>query len=187
MPAVDVPDEQHERSLAAQENDKSADSLLPDTRYDTGTFVRSPGVRPTPVMTGQFSVTPTPQAIPRSTNPKDRIGITKPPIHLVPPVAIIHESMAMKDGAEKYGPYNWRGESVSASVYIAACYRHLMAWFDREEHAQDSGVHHLGHARACLAIILDAMSVGKLVDDRPSPGFSGNLLPLLSTSKKERE
>jgi len=44
----------------------------------------------------------------KSTNPKDRIGIKKPPIHLVPPVAIIHEAMAFKDGADKYGPYNWR-------------------------------------------------------------------------------
>jgi len=95
--------------------------------------------------------------------------------------------MAFKDGAEKYGPYNWRGESVSASVYVAACYRHLHAWFDREELAQDSKAHHLGHARACLAIILDAASVGKLVDDRPPTGFSATLLSLLTTSEKEKK
>lgn len=119
-----------------------------------------------------------------STNPKDRIGVKKPPIHLVPPVAIIHEAMAFKDGAEKYGPYNWRDESVSVSVYIAACYRHLMAYYDREDLAQDSGAHHLGHARACLAVILDATSVGKLVDDRPPMGYSATLLSRLSTSEK---
>lgn len=121
----------------------------------------------------------------RSTNPKDRIGIKKPPIHLIPAVASIHEAMAFGDGAKKYGPYNWRSESVSASIYIAALYRHIMSWYDGEDYAQDSGVHHLGHARACLAIILDAASVGKLVDDRPSAGQAAILLSGFSESEKE--
>jgi hypothetical protein len=44
-----------------------------------------------------------------------------------------------------------------------------MAWFNGEECAQDSGVHHLAHAMACLAILLDAKTCGKLNDDRPPP------------------
>jgi hypothetical protein len=44
----------------------------------------------------------------------------------------------------------------------------LFAWFDGEEVASDSGVHHLGHAMACLAILLDAQETGNLVDDRPT-------------------
>jgi hypothetical protein len=118
-------------------------------------------------------------------NPKDRFGIRKPPLHLIPAVAELHEAMAFADGAHKYGPYNWREKSVIASIYIAAALRHIKAWFDGEEYASDSGVHHLGHARACLAIILDAqaMSVSALEDDRPIVGSASHLITELT--KKE--
>lgn len=119
----------------------------------------------------------------QSTNPKDVYGRMKPPLHLIPPVASIHESMAMKDGAEKYGPYNWRAKTVAATVYIGACLRHLFAYQDGEINAADSGVHHLGHARACLGIILDAESNGTLVDDRPLPGKAAELLVKLTEDK----
>ena len=74
----------------------------------------------------------------------------------------------MHDGASKYGKWNWRGESVAVSVYIDACFRHLLDWYHGEEEAEDSGAHHLGHAIACLAIILDAQGTGNLIDDRPA-------------------
>ncbi len=105
------------------------------------------------------------------TNPKDRIGSMKVPLDLIPPVASAHAAMAHRDGAIKYGPYNWRVSGVRASVYIAACKRHLELWnSERQEVAADSKVHHLGHAIACLNIILDAQAAGKLVDDRPEVG-----------------
>ena len=106
----------------------------------------------------------------KSTNPKDSIGIKKVPLSLVPETALVFQALAHKDGAIKYGPANWRDEGVSARVYIDACRRHLAKWFDgSEEVADDSKVHHLGHAIACLNIILDAQCCGKLVDDRPRP------------------
>lgn len=111
-----------------------------------------------------------------STNPKDRFGRMKPPLHLIPSTAEIIESLAMADGARKYGPYNWRDKTVAATVYLAACKRHIAAWMDGEEVARDSGVHHLGHARACLGIILDAQANGTMVDDRPTPGRAAELL-----------
>jgi hypothetical protein len=102
------------------------------------------------------------------TNPKDRTGSVKVPLDLLPPAALAHAAMAHRDGAIKYGPYNWRTTGVRASVYIAACMRHLQLWSsERQEVADDSKVHHLGHAIACLNIILDAQASGKLVDDRP--------------------
>jgi Domain of unknown function (DUF5664) len=105
-------------------------------------------------------------------NPKDRFGLTKVSLSKVPAVAIAHEAHAMMDGAGKYGAYNWREKAIIASIYIDACKRHLDAWFDaRERCAPDSEVHHLGHARACLGIILDAEAVGNLIDDRPLPGM----------------
>jgi hypothetical protein len=101
-------------------------------------------------------------------NPKDLIGSKKISMTKCPDIAVLHMNHAMMDGAVKYGPYNWREKAVVAHIYIEACRRHLLAWFDREELAEDSGVHHLGHAMACLAIILDAQAVGNLIDDRPT-------------------
>ncbi len=109
-------------------------------------------------------------------NPKSRIGVKKVQLHLVPPAAIIHEARAMADGAAKYGPYNWRENKIAVSVYISAAMRHLDAYRDGEDIAPDSGVHHLGHARACLGIILDAEATGNLVDDRPVKGVAAELL-----------
>jgi hypothetical protein len=104
-------------------------------------------------------------------NPKDLIGATKISLTKLPAVAILHGSRAMMDGARKYGAYNWRDREVQASIYIDALMRHALAWFEGEEIAADSGVHHLGHAIGCLAILLDAQEAGKLIDDRPKiPG-----------------
>jgi len=90
-------------------------------------------------------------------------------------------AMGFRDGAEKYGPYNWRDESVAASVYIGAAMRHIDAWWDGEESAGDSGVHHIAHALSCLAIIADATETGNLIDDRPLPGAASRLIKELTT------
>jgi hypothetical protein len=88
----------------------------------------------------------------------------------------VKTALALMDGARKYGPYNWRDEGVSASTYISAAERHIRAWLDGETDAADSKVHHLGHAIACLAIILDAETIGNLVDDRPRAAPTAALL-----------
>lgn len=115
------------------------------------------------------------------TNPKDILGVAKVSISKIPASALIHEANAMADGARKYGPFNWRKNKVIASIYVDAALRHISSWFDGEELAEDSGVHHLGHARACLAIIIDAMETGNLVDDRPVPGVTSALIKKFST------
>jgi len=73
-------------------------------------------------------------------------------------------------GAEKYGAYNWRERNVSVSTYVAAAERHIRAYFERQNIDPESGHHHLGHAMACLAILIDADAFGCLVDDRPKVG-----------------
>ena len=117
-------------------------------------------------------------------NPKDLIGATKPNLFLLPPTGILYGSLAMQDGARKYGPYNWREKDVRASIYIAAAMRHILSWQDGEHEAKDSGVHHLGHAIACLAILLDAEANEVLVDDRP---VSGVFAELVGTHTKHRK
>lgn len=104
-------------------------------------------------------------------NPKDTLGMKKVNTYLMPPLAVMYGAHAMMDGAVKYGPYNWRDKAVIASVYITAADRHIKLWQSKEEQADDSGVHHLGHAIACLAILIDAQAEKCLKDDRVySPG-----------------
>lgn len=108
-------------------------------------------------------------------NPKTVVGASKVPLHLVPPSAKYFLALALADGAKKYDPYNWRDAAISVSVYKAAMERHMDAFWDGEEFARDSGVHHVAHAMACCALILDAMTIGKLHDDRPTCGASAQL------------
>ena len=103
-------------------------------------------------------------------NPKTALGVKKPSMAPVPPVALIHLMEAMENGRQKYGLMNWREKNVSSSIYYDAALRHLMSWYDGEDVADDSGVHHLGHAMACMAILLDAMATGNLNDNRPIKG-----------------
>ena len=122
-----------------------------------------------------------------SENPKDRLGVLKPSLHLIPPAAEIFESKVMELGARKYGAFNWRSCKVKASIYIAAARRHLLQWFDGQDDDPESGVSHLAHARACLGILLDARATGNLVDDRPVAGASDILILQLTTAAQEQQ
>lgn len=112
-------------------------------------------------------------------NPKDLIGSTKVDLALIPASALVACALAMTDGALKYDPYNWRetGKPVQARTYVSANLRHVFSWFDgREELSGDALVHHLGHAMACCAILIDAQACGQLVDNRPVRGQTPRLL-----------
>lgn len=112
-------------------------------------------------------------------NPKTLRGQLRVDLSLVPSAGLIHCAHSFMDGARKYNPYNWRDKKVPARIYIAAAQRHLLDWLDGEEVASDSKAHHLGHAMACCAIILDAMETGNLIDDRPKKGSAAKLLAKL--------
>ncbi len=112
----------------------------------------------------------------KPTNPKDLLGQHKVSLSLVPASSLIYEALAMKNGADKYGPFNWRGNKVQLMIYIDACLRHIYSFVDGENDAQDSKVPHLAHAKACLGIIIDAMCTGNLIDNRPSKGKAVELL-----------
>jgi len=105
-------------------------------------------------------------------NPKDRVGRNKPPLSLVPGSALVLVSSALRNGADKYGPYNWRDQKIQASNYISAALRHLLAWNDGEDTADDSGLSHLAHACAGLMILIDSIETGNAIDDRPKPGVT---------------
>lgn len=103
-------------------------------------------------------------------NPKDLIGSGKLPLHLWPTTATALGAMGLLDGMLKYGRSNFREIGVRASIYYDAALRHLGAWFEGEDLDPDSGLPHLAHALACLAILVDAQAAGKLNDDRMVAG-----------------
>lgn len=106
----------------------------------------------------------------KPTNPKDAVGSDKLPLHLWPETATLLGSLGLLDGMLKYGRANWRYAGVRASIYVDACRRHLTAWFEGEDLDPDSGLPHLAHALACLAILVDAEATGTMTDDRMYPG-----------------
>ncbi len=123
-----------------------------------------------------------------TTNPKDLLGVKKPQLHLIPPVANILEAKVMELGAAKYGAYNWRKHPVRATVYISAIQRHLAAWLDGQDDDTESGISHIAHVRACCGILLDAHAGGSnLVDDRPAPGASAFLIKALTKERPMTE
>jgi hypothetical protein len=106
----------------------------------------------------------------KPSNPKDLLGSDKLPIHLWPTTATALGCLGLLDGMLKYGRSNFRAVGVRASIYFDAANRHLNAWFEGENEDKDSGLCHLAHALACIAIIVDARAAGKLTDDRMFPG-----------------
>lgn len=121
----------------------------------------------------------------KPSNPKDIIGSDKLPFHLWPETATALGSLACLEGMLKYGRNNWRAVGVRSSVYIDALRRHINAWFDEgEEEDPDSGLDHLAHALACLAIIVDARTAGKLRDDRMIKGGYRKLINELTPHVK---
>lgn len=110
------------------------------------------------------------------TNPKTAYGLARPPMHNVPPVALLALGKVMEFGAKKYGPMNWRKDAVSASTYYDAMLRHIFQYWDGDDMDPETRREHLAHVMACCAIIIDADWCGKLIDDRPNIGLAGTYI-----------
>lgn len=103
-------------------------------------------------------------------NPKKAFGDKKPPFAQLPLAGVAHASLALMDGANKYGFRNWRKDPVEAMTYLHAMQRHAALWQEGEEFARDTGVNNLGAVIACAMILLDAQVHGTLLDNRsPNP------------------
>lgn len=109
-------------------------------------------------------------------NPKDRMGLAKVPLSLIPQTAKVFMAMGLGEGARKYGPYNWRVEPVQSRIYLEAAERHLSLLLDGEDFDRDTGIHHGAFILSTIAIYLDAMVHGTLIDNRPLAGRTGDLV-----------
>jgi hypothetical protein len=104
------------------------------------------------------------------TNLKTFAAANKPRLSDIPPVALLALGAAMSDGEKKYGRFNWRETGSTSSVFYDAMMRHLLDWFNGEDFAHDSKVHHLAHVMASCAILLDSELHTCLKDDRGDYG-----------------
>ena len=89
----------------------------------------------------------------------------KPDLSLVPYIAISTEALALGFGEKKYGRYNYTN-GFEVSRLTSAALRHLLAYNGGETFDPESGLHHIGHARANLAMLLHCEQLGTLRDNR---------------------
>jgi hypothetical protein len=57
-------------------------------------------------------------------------------------------------GAKRYGEDNWQQVKSARRRYMAACVRHLIAWWRGEVLDPDDGLPHLAHAICCLLFLM---------------------------------
>lgn len=89
----------------------------------------------------------------------------KADLSLVPLIAIESEAFALGFGEKKYGRYNYTN-GFEVSRLTSAALRHLLAYNGGETYDPESGLHHIGHARANLAMLLHCEQLGTLRDNR---------------------
>ena len=103
----------------------------------------------------------------KDTNPKDLCGSNKVPFSTLSGHVLAEMGSAMYEGALKYGRFNWRVKKVLASVYFDATQRHLQSWWEGEDIDLESGYNHITKSMTSLHVLLDAILLDLLIDDRP--------------------
>lgn len=89
----------------------------------------------------------------------------KADLSLVPYTAIECEARALMFGEQKYGRYNYAA-GFEVSRLTAAALRHIYQYNSGNNVDSESRIHHIGHARACLAMLLHCEELGTLTDNR---------------------
>lgn len=117
-----------------------------------------------------FNCTVNPDAISYPTPAKETTGGTKhdtgkPSLSLIPRVALEAEARVFGLGAVKYERFNFK-KGFKYSRLIDAALRHIIAFNDGEDLDLETKESHLAHARCCLAMLLDTISLGTAEDDR---------------------
>ena len=92
----------------------------------------------------------------------------KPPISLIPREFLEEVAKAFGYGAEKHGRHNFR-KGLRVSRLLDAAFRHISASSNGEDKDPESGLDHLGHAGASLAMALFMLKNRPELDDRYKP------------------
>lgn len=89
----------------------------------------------------------------------------KPDLSLLPREFVEQVSLAFMYGEKKYGRYNYMG-GMDWHRLIAATLRHVFAWAWGEDRDSESGLSHLAHAGATIAMLISYQSNGLGKDTR---------------------
>lgn len=92
----------------------------------------------------------------------------KPSITLIPKDALWGAAQALTFGAAKYGRHNFR-EGLAYSRLADAAMRHITAYMEGEDNDPESGLCHVDHAMASLAMLRFMTVHRKDMDDRWKP------------------
>ncbi len=96
----------------------------------------------------------------------------KAKLSLFPVQALYAGAKVFAYGTEKYGPRNYlKGQGLEYSRVMDAALRHLFTWFMGEHRDPESGLPHLWHALANVAILVTYEQEGVGIDDRPFLDF----------------
>lgn len=91
----------------------------------------------------------------------------KPDLSLIPLSALAETAKAFMLGEQKYSRGNYK-LGLESHRLVAAALRHILTWEQGESLDPESGASHLGHAMACLAMIMETQRLGTLKDTRYS-------------------
>lgn len=108
-------------------------------------------------------------------DPKAKYNAQKVNVQYVPPAVIAEISEALDEGRIKYGCAKWRETKTECMTYLGGALRHIYAYIDGEDVDPESltGKSHLAGALASLAILVDCVKMGRIVDNRPPKGPQG--------------
>jgi len=101
----------------------------------------------------------------KAKSPALKYDAGKPDLGLIDSVALVEMAKVLDFGAQQYARHNWR-KGMQWSRLIAAALRHINAFNDGEDYADDSGLNHLAHAAVCLTFLLRYHKEGAGTDDR---------------------
>ena len=89
----------------------------------------------------------------------------KPELFYNPPEFQYGAARAFMYGARKYGAWNWLGGLSTTRIWAGIC-RHLLKWM-WEQTPDESGLDHLDHAAAGIAMLMETVKQRPDLDDRP--------------------
>jgi len=94
-----------------------------------------------------------------------RYNSNKPEIHQVPSSLILGVAEVLKYGEQKYAKGNWK-KGMEWSIPYDCLMRHMFSWLAGNETDDESGLSHLYHAAANIAMLIEYKETHKELDDR---------------------
>ena len=96
-----------------------------------------------------------------------RYNTGKPQIHQVPKSLVTGVAEVLEFGARKYQKHNWR-KGNDWNISYDSGMRHMMSWWEGEDIDPESKLHHLKHAAANIAFLMEMVEKEQTqFDDRP--------------------